>query len=125
MMTKTVLGLILGGVLGFLDGLLAFRYPEVATMMAGIIIGSTLKGLMTGVAAGYFATRLNSLPLGIALGLAVGLALSYLAAATSPDPQGNYYYLEIMLPGGVLGAIVGFATQRFGRPSHSAKQSRA
>ena len=122
MMPKTVLGLILGGVLGFMDGLLAFRYPEVATMMTGIIIGSTVKGLITGVAAGDFATRFNSLPLGIALGLAIGLVLSYLAAATSPDPQGNYYYLEIMLPGSVLGAIVGFATQRFGRPSRAAKQ---
>jgi len=124
-MTKIVLGLILGGVLGFLDGLMAFRYPEVATMMTGIIIGSTFKGVLTGVAAGYFATRLNSLPIGIALGLAVGLILSCLVAATSPDPKGNYYYMEIMLPGGLLGAIVGFATQRFGRPSHAVRQSGA
>jgi putative effector of murein hydrolase LrgA (UPF0299 family) len=26
------------------------------------------------------------------------------------------YYLEIMLPGSIVGMIVGFATQRFGAP---------
>lgn len=114
-MSKTVLGIVLGAVLGLLDGLGAFAYPGVAGMMTSIIIGSTLKGLMTGAAAGIFARRFRSLPLGILLGLAVGLVLSWLAAVGSPDPAGRTYYFEIMLPGGVLGAIVGFATQRFGR----------
>jgi hypothetical protein len=118
-MSKPLLGLILGAVLGFLDGLGAFFYPGVASMMTGIIIGSTLKGLLTGMVTGLVARRLHSLPLGILSGLIVGLALSYWAAATSPDPQGRYYYLEIMLPGSVLGAVVGFATQKFGK---SAKQ---
>lgn len=111
-MSKPLLGLVLGAVLGFLDGLSAFFYPEVAPMMTGIIIGSTTKGLLTGVAAGFFANRLRSLPLGIAFGLGVGLVLSYLAAASGPDP---HHYVEIMLPGSILGAVVGFATQRFGR----------
>jgi hypothetical protein len=44
------------------------------------------------------------------------LLLSFLVAAV-PDPQGRHHYLEIMLPGAVLGAIVGFATQRFGTVS--------
>jgi hypothetical protein len=44
----------------------------------------------------------------------VGAALSYWVAATSPL-EGRYYYWEIVLPGTLLGAIVGFATQRFGR----------
>ncbi len=32
-----------------------------------------------------------------------------------PDPQGKHYYRQIMLPGSVLGLVVGYATQRFGR----------
>jgi hypothetical protein len=53
--------------------------------------------------------------MGIVFGLAVGLALSGWVASMSPDPAGRFYYFEIMLPGGILGGIVGFATQRFGR----------
>ena len=112
-MSKPGLGAVLGAVLGLLDGLSAFFYPEVAAMMVQIVIGSTIKGLVTGVLAGWFARKLQSLPLGIVFGLGVGLLLSYLVAAM-PDPQGKHYYFEIMLPGGILGAIVGFATQRYG-----------
>ena len=68
---------------------------------------------------GVLARRVRSVPIGIVGGLALGLALSYLAALT-PDPQGGHHYAEIMLPGAILGVIVGFATQRFGRPSLSA-----
>jgi hypothetical protein len=114
-MSKPVLGLILGAVLGLLDGLGAFAYPEVATLMTSIIIGSTFKGLITGLATGFIAGRLKSLPLGILVGLAIGFCLSWAVAATSPDPQGGYHYVEIMLPGSILGAIVGYATYRFGR----------
>jgi membrane protease YdiL (CAAX protease family) len=82
----------------------------------GIVIGSTVKGLLTGILIGFFARKVNSLPLGILFGLAVGLALAY-AVAAMPDPNnpGKHYYWEIMLPGGILGMIVGFATQRYGR----------
>jgi len=114
-MSKPVLGLVLGALLGLLDGLGAFAYPGVGPMMTSIIIGSTFKGLLTGLATGFFASRLRSLPLGILFGLAFGFALSWAVAATSPDPQGRYYYFEIMLPGSLLGAIVGYATYRFGR----------
>jgi SAM-dependent methyltransferase len=112
-MSKPGLGAVLGAVLGLLDGLSAFFYPEVASMMMQIVIGSTIKGLVTGLLAGWFARKLQSLPLGIVFGLGVGLFLSYLVAAM-PDPKGNHYYFEIMLPGAILGAIVGFATQRYG-----------
>jgi hypothetical protein len=72
------------------------------------------------VIAGFFATRLRSLPIGIAIGLAAGLLLSY-AVAAMPNPDGSHYYWEIMLPGSVLGAIVGFATQRYGRAPRGAQ----
>jgi len=119
-MSKPVLGASLGAVLGVLDGLSALFYPEAAPMIVQIIIGSTIKGLLTGLLAGVFARRLRSLPLGIAFAVAVGLVLSFLAASV-PDAEGRRHYFEIMLPGAILGIMVGFATQRFGtareRPS--------
>jgi hypothetical protein len=113
-MSKPMLGLVLGAVLGLLDGLSAFLSPEAAPMMMQIVVGSTVKGLVTGVLAGIFARKTRSIPLGICVALVIGLLLSYLAAMT-PDPQGKHHYVEIMLPGGILAAIVGFATQRYGR----------
>jgi hypothetical protein len=56
----------------------------------------------------------RSLAVGLGVGALVGLALSWMVAAM-PDASGNHYYLEIMLPGAVLGLIVGFATQKYGR----------
>lgn len=88
--------------------------PEAAAMMAAIVVGSTIKGLLTGVIMGLVARKWRSVPLGIVVGLLVGLGLSFLAAM-QPDPSGRHHYFEIMLPGGILGVIVGFATQRLGR----------
>jgi hypothetical protein len=115
-MSKPLLGLTLGAVLGCLDGASAYLYPypEVRAAIVGIVIGSTFKGLLTGLAAGFAANRLRSLPAGIGIGLLVGLVLSWLVAAM-PSETGEHYYWEIMLPGSLLGAVVGFATQRFGR----------
>lgn len=123
-MSKPALGLLIGGLLGLIDGLSALLYPGTASMIVPIIVGSTIKGLVTGVAMGVLARRLRSVPLGILGGLALGLALSYVAAMT-PDPEGQHHYAEIMLPGAILGVIVGFATQRFGRPPLSVPGSGA
>jgi hypothetical protein len=107
-MTKPVFGLVLGGILGIFDGLTALvSAPETAPGIAGIVIGSTIKGVIAGVLIGYFARKVNSLPLGILFGLAVGAFLAFLVARM----QGKYY-LEIMLPGSLVGVIVGYATQR-------------
>jgi hypothetical protein len=115
--SKPVLGLILGGILGIFDGLTAlFSAPEVAPQIVGIVIGSTFKGLMVGALAGWFARKVNSVPAGILFGLAVGAFFAFLVAAM-PQPSGEHYYLEIILPGSVLGLIVGYATQRYGRSS--------
>ena len=112
-MNKALLGLLLGGILGVFDGLTAWFTPAVRAQLLGIVIGSTVKGLIAGVLIGYFARKVNSLPLGIMFGLAVGLLLAYAVAAMQPGP--NHYYFEIMLPGGLVGTIIGYATQRFGR----------
>jgi hypothetical protein len=110
-MNKVVFGLLLGGVLGVFDGLTAWFTPEARPMLLGIVIGSTVKGLIAGVLIGWFARKVNSLPLGIAFGTAVGLLLAY-GVAAMPSETGKHYYFEIMLPGSLVGAIVGYATQR-------------
>jgi hypothetical protein len=119
-MNKAWLGLILGGILGIFDGLTAWFYPEVRPQIAGIIIGSTFKGLIAGVIIGAFARKVNSLPIGILFGLGVGLVLAF-AVAAMPNPAGKHYYFEIMLPGGIVGLIIGYATQRFGRGAQPAR----
>ncbi len=117
-MNKALLGLILGGVLGIFDGLTAWFTPEARSAIVQIVIGSTLKGLVAGVLIGFFARKVNSLVLGILFGVAIGLLLAFGVA----QAQGKYYF-EIMLPGGILGVIVGYATQRYGRRTHSAAAS--
>jgi len=113
-MNKVVLGLLVGGILGIFDGLSAWFTPAVRGQLLTIVIGSTVKGLIAGILIGYFAKKVNSLPLGLLFGLGVGLLLAY-AVAAMPDPTGKHYYFEIMLPGGIVGMIVGYATQRFGQ----------
>ena len=110
-MSKPLFGLILGGVLGIFDGLTAYFTPEVRNQLVGIVIGSTFKGLIAGVSIGFFARKVNSLSLGVLFGLGVGLLLAWIVAAM-PDPNGKHYYFEIMLPGALVGAIVGYATQK-------------
>jgi len=122
-MSKPVLGLVLGGILGIFDGLTALFTPDAAPQIIGIVIGSTIKGLIAGIAIGFFARKVKSLPLGIIFGFGVGLLLAF-AVAAMPDPNGKHYYFEIMLPGSIVGLIVGFATQKYGRPAQTATATR-
>ncbi len=120
-MNKIVLGLLVGGFLGVFDGLTAWFTPDVRAQLLGIVIGSTVKGLIAGVLIGYFSKKVNSLPLGILFGLGIGLLLAFGVAAI-PNPGGKHYYFEIMLPGGIVGMIVGYATQRFGQGAEMARR---
>jgi hypothetical protein len=111
-MNKLLLGIALGGFLGILDGFSALvSAPETAPEIVSIVIGSTLKGIVAGVLIGVFARKVRSLPLGIVFGLSVGLLLAFAVVRMQP---GQPYFWEIMLPGGTLGVIVGYATQRYG-----------
>jgi hypothetical protein len=118
-MSKPLLGVVLGAILGALDGLTALLSgPEVAPQIVAIVIGSTIKGIVAGVIIGFVARRYHSLPLGILIGGLVGLVLAF-AVAAMPDPSGKHYYLEIMVPGTLVGLILGYATQKFGRRPQS------
>jgi hypothetical protein len=109
-MNKVLLGLGLGTILGAIDGMTAWFTPAVRAQIAGIVIGSTFKGLVAGVVIGVFARKVHSLGLGLLFGLAVGLLLAFIVAQMQ-----HGYYFQIMLPGGMVGLIVGYATQRYGR----------
>jgi hypothetical protein len=115
-MNKPLLGMLVGGILGILDGLSALvSAPEVAPEIVTIIIGSTFKGVIVGLIAGFVARKVNSLPVGIAVGLLAGMAFAYWVAYMQEKEMGRHYYWQIMLPGSLAGAIVGFATQRYGK----------
>jgi hypothetical protein len=107
-MSKPLLGLWVGAFLGLLDGLSAWFSPEARPMMLAIVAGSTVKGVVTGLLAGLIARWRHSVALGVAAGTAIGFVLSSVAAIG----QGSHYW-EIVLPGMLVGALVGFVTQRY------------
>jgi len=119
-MSKPVLGLILGAILGVFDGLTAYlepdiaNNPEVGTMMTGILLGSSFKGLLAGLIIGFFARKAKSLQSCLIFGGIVGLVLAFIIAAM-PDPSGKHYWLQIMIPGTIVGIILGYATQKYGK----------
>src|SRR5271154_1190826 len=118
-MNKVVFGLILGGVLGVFDGLTSYFTPEVRAQLLMIVIGSTVKGIIAGVLIGWFARKVNSLAMGIAFGLAVGLLLAFAVARMQPGP--DHYYFQLMLPGGMVGLIGGYAPKKYQRASPPAR----
>ena len=114
-MNKPMLGLVAGGLLGAVDGLSALvSAPEVAPEIAFIVAGSTFKGLVAGVIIGWFARKVNNVTAGLIFGLAMG-ALFALPFALAPDATTHKrYFWEILIPGSMVGLIVGFLTQRYG-----------
>ena len=119
-MNKPLFGLLLGGILGVFDGLSALiSAPQTRPEIMGIVIGSTMKGLIAGLLIGFFARKVRSVPLGILFGLVVGGLLAYGVVL-----MGNPYFWEIVLPGSLVGVIVGYATQKYGEaPRTSPKVS--
>jgi small basic protein len=111
-MSKPILGLLLGIVLGFIDGLTSWFTPEVRAELLSTAIASSFKGMVVGLAAGFFARKVHSVLWGMVFAGALATLFAYLVAAM----QSNYY-LEIILPGFIEGLLVGFLTQRYGKPS--------
>ena len=107
-MSKPMIGVVVGALLGALDGLSAWFSPDARPIFVMIVLGSTIKGVITGLLAGLIARWRHSTMLGIGAGIAIGFVFSHLAAMGQPD-----HYLEIVLPGMLVGAIAGFVTQRY------------
>ena len=113
MANKIVIGLLVGLILGAIDGATAWFYPEARTLIASIMVGSSIKGMLVGLVSGWFARKVRSVRWGVTVGAGVGLLFAFLVAATD-TLNGRHPYLEIMFPGFVVGAIVGFLTQKMG-----------
>jgi hypothetical protein len=115
-MNKIMVGLIFGVVLGAVDGATALFYPETRPLIAGIMVGSSFKGMLVGLLSGWFARKVQSTGWGIVVGSALGLLFAFIIAVMDAS-KGKQHYLEIMLPGFIVGAIVGFLTQKMGTPA--------
>ena len=84
-----------------------------------IVMGSVFKGLVAGAIIGWFARRKQNMAIGIVFGLIVG-ALCALPIAMSTDPTTHkMYFWEILIPGSLVGLIVGYATQKYGSLTHA------
>ena len=109
-MVQVVVGLVVGAVLGVLDGLTAWFTPAARPMLMGIVMGSTIKGLIAGLLIGLFARKVNRLGPTLIFGAVVGALLALGVAMMQ-----HGYYLEIILPGTLVGLITGYATMRYAR----------
>ena len=112
-MNKPMVGVIAGAVLGAVDGAAAWFTPAVRSEMEGILMWSSVKGMLVGIICGLIARKVHSTAAGLAAGAGFGLLFAYLVALV-PEPDGTHYYLHIMVPGFVLGALIGFLTQKMG-----------
>jgi len=119
-LTKPMLGLTVGGTLGLLDGLSGFFEPSLAPVMTSVITFSLLKGLVAGIAIGYVSQRFHSMLVGILAGIAITAALSLLVILHA----GMALFWDIMLPGMLLGVVVGFTTQKFGKQREASRAAR-
>ena len=114
-MKKIGLAMLLGAILGAIDGLTAWFEPSVRDQLGTIVMLSSLKSVIAGLLIGIFAVYMKKELVVTLFGFAVGLLLAYLVAM-APDPKtGEHYYLQIMIPGALVGLIVGYATARYGK----------
>jgi hypothetical protein len=113
-LSKPMLGLITGGTLGLLDGLSGFFEPSLAPVMTSVITFSMLKGLLSAGDRFLFAARSIH-----AVGIVRGDCRCRSFESVG-DPKSRHgpllgHHAAIMRPGMLLGLIVGFATQKFGK----------
>src|SRR5262245_4620067 len=112
-MSKPVFAMLLGGVLGAIDGLSALLSggPEIPAMIGTIVAGSTFKGVIAGLIVGLVARRTQSTAAIVGVSLVVGAFFAFLVTLGQP------YFWEIILPGSVVGLITGFATAKYRGPA--------
>jgi hypothetical protein len=117
-MRKPVLGVVLGGFLGLVDGFSALVSapddPGVKAGIAGIVTGATVKGMIGGLITGWYAQRAGTLGASILVGVTVGFAFALLVCVIQELTTHHAYYWQILVPGAFAGLIVGYTTFRFG-----------
>ncbi len=114
MKKKIGFAVLAGAVLGAFDGMTAWFEPAVRDQIGTIVMLSSLKSVIAGLLIGIFACFVQKRVAIAIFGLAMGLVLAYLVAM-SPDPTtGEHYYAQIMIPGAIVGLLVGYATSRYG-----------
>src|ERR1700742_2528125 len=101
MMSKILVGVILGAILGAIDGATAWFTPEVRPAIVGIIIGGAIKSIIAGAVIGAIARKVHSVGPCVLFGLAVGAALAFIVAQLQ-----HAHYLEIIVPGPIVGGIL-------------------
>lgn len=119
-MNRMTVGVLVGGGLGVLDGLTAWFTPEARPGIIGIVIGSTFKGLVAGAIIGLFARKVQNLGWTMLFGTFIGALLAFFIAQL----QGKYY-VQIILPGSLVGLLTGYATIRYGRARAEIATSRS
>jgi hypothetical protein len=116
-MKKIGIAVALGAILGAFDGMTAWFEPSVRDQIGTIVMLSSLKSVIAGLLIGIFANFVRKRTAVTVFGLAVGLLLAYLVAS-QPDPAtGEHFYAQIMVPGAIVGLLVGYATARYGEKS--------
>jgi hypothetical protein len=112
---KTIfLAIALGAVLGLADGASAWFEPDARDQIGSIVLWSAMKDVIAGFLIGIVAVFVRSKLVVVLWGLVVGLGLALLVAL-QPDPEtGKHYYLPIMVPGGLVGLLVGYFTAKYG-----------
>ncbi len=114
-MPKPIIGIILGAAVGFVDGLTSIFTPETQDSFLQIGLFSGAKGIIVGLIIGFYARKIDSISKVVIFGVIVALFFSFLVALRNYLGEGGHYWLEIMLPGTITGAIVGYGTQKLGR----------
>ena len=113
-MKRVLFAVVLGTILGALDGLGAWFEPDVRNQLGMIVMLSSVKSMIVGLAVGIFAGFVKKPVAIILFAVVASLAFAYWVAS-SPDPNtGKHYYAQIMTTGGIVGLLLGYATQRYG-----------
>jgi len=112
-MSKVLIGAVLGAILGFIDSTSSLLTPEAGNFW-DIAPWSSLKGVIVGVVAGFYARKVVNMRGGIIVGLVVATIMALLVIWGNVSAGLDPYWVEIMLPGMIVGIILGYATQKYG-----------
>jgi hypothetical protein len=112
-MKRIAFAVILGAILGAVDGLSAayeFGFGQKVLTIAGL---SSIKSLVVGLIVGVLAYFVDNKPVIIVVGTLVALGFAFLVASQPDADTGEKYYVHIMGTGGLVGLIVGYATANY------------